>query len=208
MSSRGPETDLRGLWQGVETERTAVTVEQIQLRAQELLRKDRRDTIARFVFALLASAFCGLVVMNSRLTGVRIVAVLLMAMLLLSTARRLFHAYRAGAERPAVGSPWSSCMEFYRSELEKQRSFAELPVWQMVAALLAITWLTSSTLRRSNSDPTRAILLVVLFAAAGLIVLMAVRKFQARRIQGDIKALDQFERESLSGNTNDITLKE
>ena len=46
---------------------------------------------------------------------------------------------------------------------------------------------------RTNMDPLGTVLPVVLIAAAILIVLTALRKFQARRVQEDIDELDGFE---------------
>jgi len=210
MSPRGPETDLRSLWQNLEGEGSMVSVEQIRLKAREFLRKNRRDLIARFAFALIASVFCGFVMLNSRWTSVRVFAVLVMAMLLVSAGLQLYRSYRRGATPLTGGTnePWSSCLGFYRSELEKQQAFGGQPVWQMVAAVLVIAWLTPGALDRSSTDPLRIVLPAVLFAAVGLIVLMAVRKVQARRFEGDIEALNRFEKESHPGGADDIAIRE
>ena len=208
MSLPTPGTDLRNLWQSQETERTVVPLEQIQMKARKFLTKNRRDAIARFAFAFLASVFFVFAVMTTRRTTVRIVAIVVMAMLLTNAAQRLYRAYKPRAARPTdgVGSPWSSCVEFYRSELEKQRAFASQPVWQMLAALLVIAWLVPDALHHSP-DPFRISLPVVLFAAAGLLVLVALRKFQAHRVQRDIDALDSFENENFPGGIDDSTIR-
>jgi hypothetical protein len=189
MSSDVPEPDLKELWQNLETERTIVSEEQLQLKAMGFLRKNRRDLIARLAFAILASTFGGFVVVTARLTTVRIAAAVVMTMVLINAIRNLYLSYR-GKET------WTSCVEFYRSELQKQKAFAALPVWQMIAAFLIIAWLTPGALRRNSADPLGIVLPAVLFAAAGLIVLMAVRKFQARHLQADIEALNSFEAEN------------
>jgi hypothetical protein len=125
MSSRIPETNLRELWQNLETERTTMSAEQLQLKAMGFLKKNRRDLIARLAFAILASAFGGFVAVTARLTTVRIAAAVVMTMVLINAIRNLHLSYR-GKET------WTSCLEFYRSELQKQRAFAALPLWQMV----------------------------------------------------------------------------
>jgi hypothetical protein len=206
MSSGVPETDLRNLWQKLETEETTVSAEQLHLKALGVLRKNRRDLIARLVFALLASAFCGLAVMNARLTSVRGFAAAVMAMLLASAGRNLYRSYGGNRRKspPDAGAPWASCLEFYRSELEKQRTFAAFPVWQLLAALLTVAWLTPGALRRDSADPLGMILPAVLLAATGLIVLMAVRKFQARHIEADLEALSYFEDETRPGGSHEI----
>jgi hypothetical protein len=208
LSVPTPETDLRNLWQSQETERTVMSLEQIQMKAREFLTKNRRDSIARFAFAVLASVFFVFAAMTTRRTTVRIAAISVMAMLLTNAAQRLYRAYKPRVDRitDEADSPWSSCVEFYRSELDKQRAFAS-PVWQMLAALLVIAWLVPDALHHSP-DPFRISLPLVLFAAAGLLVLMAFRKFQARRVQRDIEALDSFERDNFPGGIDDSTIRE
>ncbi len=124
-----------------------------------------------------------------------------MVMLLASTARNLYVFYRRSHAAPArsgTSASWSTCLEFYRTELERQRQIAMQPAWQLAAALLIIAWLTRRSLY-SGHDALRVLLPAVLLAAAGLIVWMAVRKFQARHVQDDLDALTRFEQESPSG---------
>ncbi len=183
MSSRPPE-DLKDLWQNLETEKTRVSTELLQHRALASFRKNRRDMIARLVFALLGSAYCGFVVVGSRETPVRIVAALIMVMILAGAIRRLYLSYREGV-------PSLSSMEFYRRELEKQRAFASTPAWQILVAFLIIAW-QIFTLRVNGSAQ---LVTAVLIAAAGLLVLLAARKLRVRRIQDELEALDNFEEE-------------
>jgi hypothetical protein len=200
MSTRIPETDLQALWQNLETETTAMSAQQISLKTQELLRKTRRDLIARSAFAVIAAAFCGIVFISTRMS-IGLIAGVVMVMLLASTARNLYVFYRRSHTAPALSgtSPSSSsCLEFYRTELERRRQIAMQPVWQLAAALLIIAWLTRRSLY-SGHDALRVLLPVVLLAAAGLIVWMAVRKFQARHIQDDLDALNRFEQQNPSG---------
>jgi hypothetical protein len=102
----------------------------------------------------------------------------------------------------------TSCLDFYRSELERNREYARQPTWQLVTVMAIIVWMTRDALVRNSTDPFRVLLPYVLLAAAGMIVLMAVRKLQARRIQDDMDALDVFEDEILSGGHHDTTVDE
>src|SRR5262245_42861361 len=210
MSPRDPETDLRQLWQNFQTERTPVSAEQIHRSAQRFLRKNRRDLIARVAFVLISAAFCGMVFVNTRLASVRIVAGLVTAMLLVSAVRRVYRAVKSAtpASGPRSSTPWSACLEFYRSELEKQRALATVPAWQLLVAMLVIGWLARNILTRSIADPMEILMHVVLLAAAGLIVLMAIRKLQGRRIQADIDALNMFETENNAGGSDDSAFTE
>jgi hypothetical protein len=205
MNPHEHDVDLRQLWQTFETEKTPVSAEQIHRSAQRFIRKNRRDLIARFIFALLAAAFCGTIFVNARLTSVRIIAGLVTAMLLATAVRRVYRAFKSTA---GSRMPWNACVEFYRSELEKQRALATVPAWQLLVAMLVIGWLGQNILTRSISDPTEMLMHIVLLAAAGLIVLMAIRKLQGRRIQADIDALNMFETETNSGGSDDIPFTE
>jgi hypothetical protein len=205
MNPREHDVDLKQLWQTFETEKTLVSAEQIHRSAQRFIRKNRRDLIARFVFALLAAAFCGTIFVNARLTSVRIIAGLVTAMLLATAVLRVYRAFKSTA---GSRMPWNACVEFYRSELEKQRAVATVPAWQLLVAMLVIGWLGRNILTRSISDPTEILMHIVLLAAAGLIVLMAIRKLQGRRIQSDIDALNMFETETNPGGSDDIPFTE
>ena len=89
--------------------------------------------------------------------------------------------------------------------MQAYREYARLPAWQLATILLIIAWMTRDSLMRSGTDPFRIVLPYVLLAAAGMIVLVAVRKFQARRVQDDIEALDNFEDEMVEGGHHDAT---
>jgi hypothetical protein len=128
--------------------------------------------------------------MNARLTSVRMIAGIAMALVLFNAIRSAYRSY----------SPWTSCVEFYRRELQRQQAFASIPVWQLIAALIVIAWLAPSALRQHGSGLIRFFFPAVLAAATGLILLMAVRKFQARSIQTDLEALNDFENENPGGS--------
>ena len=177
-----------------------MSAQQMSLKTQEFLRKTHRDLIARSAFSVIAAAFCGIVFMSTRMS-IGLIAGVVMVMLLASTARNLYVFYRRSHAAPALSgtsASWSSCLEFYRTELERQRQIAMQPAWQLAAALLIIAWLTRRSLH-SGHDALRVLLPVVLLAAAGLIVWMTVRKFQARHVQDDLDALNRFEQETPSG---------
>ncbi|HLQ77367.1 MAG TPA: hypothetical protein VK210_08430 [Terriglobia bacterium] len=199
MSLQPPEPDLRNIWQNQETEKTTMSIEDVRIKARRLMKRQQRDLIVRSAFAIIAVVFCGVVFMRARIATTGAIAGLVTAMLLASTARNLYLAFRRSrndALENSSNTALTSCLEFYRSELERQRQVARQPLWQLVAALLIVAWLVPRPLMRSNMDLLRAVLPVVLLAAAILIVLMALRKFQARRVQEDIDALDAFEEEN------------
>ena len=126
---------------------------------------------------------------------VAVIAGLVMAMLLVNTIRNVYLSF-IGSK--AMSGAFNTCLEFYRRELERQRAAASQPVWQLVTALLIISWLTRSAFVKFSANS--ALLLFVLMAGGGLILLLAFRKFQARGVQEEIDALDRFEDESQAPN--------
>jgi hypothetical protein len=206
VSSKSHEPDLKNIWQNQEMEKAIMSVEEVRLNARKYLSRKQRDLLARSAFVTLAAVSCGIFLMNARITPLRFVAGVAMALLLTSTVWNLLRTYtRSGTAPNAV---MTSCVEFYRSELERYREYARLPAWQLGTILLIIAWMTRDALMRNSTDPFRVVLPYVLFAAAGMIVLVAVRKIQARRIQDDIDALDVFEDEMLTGGGHDTAVDE
>ncbi len=164
-----------------------MSVEEVRLNARQFLRRKQRDLIARSAFVILAAVSFGIFLMNARITSLRFVAGLVMAVLLTSTVWSMIRAYRrsrgTGIGPAGPNAAMTSCLEFYRSELERHREYARQPAWQLVTVLVIIAWMTRDALMRNSSDPFRVVLPYVLIAAAGMIVLVAVRKIQARRVQ-------------------------
>jgi hypothetical protein len=197
-------SQIQNVWQKQETEKTAMSIVELRRNAKRLLRRKQRDLIARSAFVLLAAVACGLFLMNARLTSLRFTAVLVSGVLLANTVWRLLRAYQRSRESgtsvyAAASAAMTPCLEFYRSELERMQEFARVPAWQLVAVLLIIAWMTRDALRRNSADPFQVVLPYVLIAAGGLIVLMGVRKYQARRVQADMDALDLLEQGGSDG---------
>jgi hypothetical protein len=203
MTSQPPNRDPRKIWQNQKTETTTMSVEEVRRKAEKFRNRNRRDLIARSAFAVIAAVFCGYVFFNARITSVGAIAGLVMAMLLTSTVRNLFLSRRRHINRTpddtGPNTALSSCVEFYRNELERQLEIARQPAWQLAIALLIIGWLTRNAWVRTSADPLRIVLLGVLFAAAGLTILLALRRFGARGVQDEIDALERLEGEEKGG---------
>ena len=181
-----------------------MSLQQIRVKAQESIRQSRRDLFARSAFALVAAVFCGIVFMSARL-NVAIIAGFVMVMLFVTAGRDVYMFYRRSlGSLSGPGVSWSSCVAFYRTELERQRELAIQPAWQFAVALLIIVWLSRRTVYTGHGF-LGVLLPAVLLAAAGLIIWMVVRKIQARRVQEDIDSLNLFERENPVRDDDDIT---
>jgi hypothetical protein len=192
--------DPKEVWQNQHTEKSTMSIEEVRLKADILSRKTRRDTAAAFAFDLVAIVFCGTVIVTARLLPARMIAALVMVMMLVSLCRNLYFSYRKhGSFSPALSrgpdTAVSTCLEFYRSELERQTQIMKQPAWQLAVAFLVIVWLLRSALVRISGDPLRIVIPVVLLAAAGVLGLLTIRKIEARRVQEEIDALRRFEEE-------------
>jgi Flp pilus assembly protein TadB len=187
------ESDLKAIWKSQTVENmtmSIMSIEELRSRARKSRTRGRRDLIARWIFAAAASIFCAFAVWSARSVATRVIAGLVLAMLLIQAVRGLYSFVRgpAGIE---PNDERSSFLDFYRRELERQQQLARQPVWQAAAALLIIGWLMRSGMVRVNS--MRPVLIITLIAAAGLVIMLSMKKFDARRIQKEIDALDQFE---------------
>jgi len=183
-----------------------MSIDELRRNGKRLLRRRQRDLIARSAFVTLAAVACGMFLMNARFTSLRFTAALVTSVLLASTVWRLLRAYRRSRESgtsvyAASSVAMTPCLDFYRSELERMQEFARLPAWQLVTVLLIVVWMTREALRRNSTDPFQALLPYVLIAAGGMIVLMAVRKYQARRVETEMDALDRMEEGGGDGAT-------
>jgi hypothetical protein len=177
---------------------TAMSVEEVRERAGRFLRKQRRDQIVYSLFATVGAVFCAFVLIAARFTFARLIAAVAMTMLFAGVVRNLRFSYkRYGRVWPVVpfgsSTALTTCLDFYRNELERRREMSKQPAWQLAVALLVTAWLGRNALLRTSTDPYRIVLLLVLFAAAGVILLMAVRKFESREVTRELEALNRFE---------------
>jgi hypothetical protein len=201
MTDRPPQlSDPKQIWQNQEMEKTKMSVEEIRRKAQRFLAKSRFDNAVHLVFALIVVGFCAVAFFAARATAARVIAAVVMMMLLVRVVRTLYFSYRKyGRLRPdttrAGDAALTTCLEFYRNELERQRVIHREPAWQLAITFLVIGWLTRDAMLRSRADVIGLAVPFDLFSAAGFVVLLAVRKFQMRRVQAELDALDKFEQE-------------
>lgn len=195
MTMQPPGQDPSNIWRNQETGMTPLSIAEVRLKAQSFMDRTRRDLFVRSAFAVIAATFCGIVFWKSS-SAVGWISGIVMLMLLANTARSVhFHRWKSRQFSPDISSnaARTSCLEFYRNELERQREIARQPAWQLLTALLVIAWLARRNPMRSGMDVLHIVQPLVLIAAAAVIVLLVLRKLDARRIQEDIDALDLFE---------------
>ena len=109
---------------------TPLSIAEVRLKAQSLMSKTRRDLFVRSAFAVIAAIFCGIVFWKSS-SAVGWISGIVMLMLLANTARSVhLQRWKSRQLSPDISSnaARTPCLEFYRSELERQRDLAS-NVW-------------------------------------------------------------------------------
>ena len=175
-----------------------MSIEEIRRKAQRFLSKRRRDNAIGLAFSIIVIVFCMIAVLSATLLVARIVAGFVMIVMTVRLINTIYFSYRRyGTVWPAIRIgpevALTTCLDFYRNELERQREFARQPTWQLAVTLFITGWLTRDALLNTSRDLFRVALPFVLLAAALLIVLLAVRKFEARRVESELAALDKFQ---------------
>src|SRR5688572_5342299 len=199
----GPQPPLNDpilIWQNQETEKTKMSIEEVRHKAQKFLAKTRFDNAIGFVFTLIAVIFCAVVLVEGRGAAPRVIAALVMTMMLVRVVRSLYFSYRKygriwHATTLGNDAALRTCLEFYRNELERQREMRREPAWQLAVTFLVIGWLARDAVLRSGAGLISIALPFVLFSAAAFILVLAVRKFEVRRLQAELDTLEKFEHE-------------
>jgi len=197
MTTQPPEQTPSNIWRAQETGLTPMSVAEVRLKAQQVMKKTRWDLVARSTFAVIAAIFCGGVFWKSN-SLVGWISGFVMLMLLAGLAKGdHFYRWKSRQLSPDISSDTAktSCLAFYRSELERRLAIARQPAWQLLTALLIIAWLTRRAPMRTGMEVLQIVQFLVLLAAAAVVVLLAVGKLDARRIQEDIHALDVMDQE-------------
>ena len=162
---------------------------EVRAKAEKLAAEIRRDTIIGLVFTSLLTliGLIGLAVLPQAGMPERIIVTIAVAILWLG-------AYRTST-RPRLSSDlqFTTCVAFYRRELERRRNSFAKPWFYAIIILIALV--NFLFVMRGFNPSARDLLSFP--AALLLLVLIAVPLWrrQARRFQRELDALDAFERE-------------
>jgi hypothetical protein len=200
MSHQPLEGDPKNIWQNQKRESTNMSIEELRDKARKFLSKRKRDRAVELGFRLVAASFCGVVLLTARQPAARVIAGLVMAMMFADLGRMLVISYRKyGSFWPTMtldrDAALTTCLNYYRTELVRSRELARHPAWQLAIAFLMVGVLLRDAFLRTSPELLAVALPFVLIAAAALIVLLGIRKFEARRLDAELDALDKFEQE-------------
>lgn len=186
MSHEIPPNDPRLMWQSQSREQPVMSSEEIRIRAEVVQEKVRRNLIAAFAVGFVVLALCGIFVVTSRSTPVR----LLVAGLMLLTVEAIYKAYSRlwRRHRLSPDTAFQGCLNFYRQELESQYQALQL-TWLFLMPAVAFAYLMWNGLFRGSASFVRTLLPVL------LLLILIERRREGRRINRKLRALDAFEKE-------------
>ena len=192
MSHQPPENRAKNVWQNLETKGGKMSAAEVRSKAEKLGAEIRRDTIFSFVFAsaLTLVGLVGLAILPQLEPAARII-------IGISVSFTWYGAYRTSVRRKELTLPaepaLATCIEFYRTELQRRRDyFLKLP-WFMVFVILLALFLFVVAISRFNPSARD------LFLFPGVLVLLLILalffwKREGRRFQHELNALDTFEK--------------
>lgn len=202
MNLKPPDNDPKAIWQNQPTEIDDMSLQRLLEQAQKLAARSRRGLVRPLVSALIGTAL-GVFIMISRPLPASAVLIWIVVLTLLwfPTGRRIYAAYQVhrwvwpGQLRTGVAV--NTSLDFYRAELDRQhRAYARMVrPWLLVVVGLGfglpiVMW----AVNRGSS--LQRIAPFVFILAAWVVVSWYARDNEARRIEREIRELDEFENEN------------
>ncbi|MDA1315640.1 MAG: hypothetical protein O2968_20120 [Acidobacteria bacterium] len=188
MTGQPPPDDVRALWQEQPTEPLAMPVNEIREKAAKFEKKvNRRNRREYFAAAYVVTAAAVYVVMGSN-PVVKIACGLMIAGALFV----VYHLHsRASARTLPFHVSFEKCLDFYRSELVRQRDLLRSVWWwyigPLVPGLVVFGWeIADVRSDRMRGDWWIAIMTLMLVSVLGL------NWWGARKLQRQIDELDSL----------------
>ena len=183
--------DPRDTWRDLNTKGGTVSAAEVRAKAQKLEAEIRRDTLIGFVFAS-AMTLAGLIALATLRQAEPIARIIIGLVVILIW----FGAWRTTLRNKSrvVEANASTCLEFYRSELQRRRDYFARPPWFLLFNILLAVVLFLAVARQFN--PTAGDLLPYPLALVGLLlVFLPLWKREARRFQRELDELERFREE-------------
>ena len=188
--------DPRTIWQNQPTEPSAMTLEKIRQKTQELHRKMRRQLLGNMILPLIIVAFYGFGI--TRFHGFDPVLQPLFAFVIAWSLAGLYFLNRGMWPRAMPGDAASSTgIESYRHEIELRRAYyGRILLWSFGPGLLALGVLIFSTVKagildRGTFPKAMPFLTLVVVWIVGYFVM---RMREQRDLRREIAELNDIER--------------
>jgi hypothetical protein len=187
-----PSDDLQALWRAQPSEHEPMTLAEIHQRARTMQRKVRRRNLTEYVAGVLVILAFAPVLLHKASWMMQGGA----ALIIVATVMVLRHMHRMASARavPEGGAP---IIDFHREELIRQRdALRTVGRWYLapfvpgLALIIAGRWLQAHT--RGRSIETDHLIILVISAVMVLIFVLvwALNRWGAKRLQKRIDELD------------------
>lgn len=166
---------------------------EVRAKAQKLEAEIRRDTLIGFVIAS-AVTLAGLIALATlrQAEPTRVIIAMVVIVVWVGAWRTTVRNKSRLAEANT-----STCLEFYRSELQRRRDYFARPPWFLLFNILLAVVLFLAAARRFN--PSAGNLLPYPLALVVLtLVVLPLRKRESRKFQRELDALEGFEKSDRS----------
>jgi hypothetical protein len=197
MPSDFPMKDPQEIWQNQPTEPLKMSVTELRYRALEAQSKARFTVL----FIIIIGIICCVVFAWSFARAHTALARMGWALTSLCTIYAAYHAYKwTWPGSLPEEAPISTCLEFYRRALERQRDYGRrwwrsgLPVLTLLGVVMAVVGTGAR-----NASPPKLLYAVPFFLLLAIwgVALIFLRKKQGPKIlQREIEELRAFEREN------------
>ena len=181
--------DPRNLWQTQEVEEMKFSVEGLRAKAAKFQRRISWRNLREYLAALIVIALFGWNCWKETLLLPRIAFLMLIA----ASIYYMWHLHRWGSARPLPADAGStSCVSFYRHELERQRDLVR-NVWRWALLPLVPGLVLLDAYFIANTQPSARWHLVgaILFEAAAFIGVLWLNLRSARCLNRRIAELDR-----------------
>lgn len=198
MRNDSSSDDPRTIWQNQPTDPSAMTLEKIRQRTQELHAKTRRELIKSITGPLIVVAICGF--------GIRFPDPVLRAILAFAIVWSLTGQYFLNRGMWSATLPGDAALttglESYRREVERRRFlFSRIMLWQfgpVVFAIAVLIVLIASLGAGNHGMLLKGALLKMIPFLTLIVIWMAavfvIRTRQQRELQREIDGLNEIER--------------
>jgi len=184
--------DIKNLWQKQEVENMRMSIDELRRKASAFQKRIRRRNVREYVAAILVIVAFSWMFAASH----RVVPRIACGLIVIATFWMVYNLYSRGTARALTAEMGStSCIEFYRRELERQRDLLR-SIWSWylgpfvpgMAILIAFSIVTSPPDRRWFSE-VYAVVAAAFFWGIGYLNIRA-----ARRLQRQIEELKGMEK--------------
>lgn len=195
--------DVKNLWQNQQAEPIQISLVELHQKAQKLEQRVRWRNLGEYAASAIVVACFGFYIWKFPAPMVRLGCVLVIAGVLFV----VYQLHKKGASRSVPAEmAFRTCLDFHRQQLERQRDLLRgvwtwylLPFVPGLAVFLLGLFRWTMKLPHAPAHTRVIIATFALTAAACALVFFAIGKLNqwaARKLQREIDALNQMEKES------------